>query len=93
MPVPYCLDDCGFVVEPEVVILFNLLAAFIRAVHFLLPGKKKMFHLDYRMLVFPASLLCTVLPDTMCDLCVWLYSDAMFSFQIFIYLAMWHVGS
>ena len=38
VPVPYCLDDCGFVVEPEVVILFNLLAAFIRAVCFLLPG-------------------------------------------------------
>ena len=38
VPVPYCLDDCGFVVEPEVVILFNLLAAFIKAVCFLLPG-------------------------------------------------------
>ena len=37
--VPYCLDDCGFAVEPEVVILFYLLEAFIRAVHFLLPEK------------------------------------------------------
>ena len=72
MPVPYCLDDCGFVVEPEVVILFNFLAAFIRTVRFLLPGggKKKKFHLDYRMLLFPASLLPTVLPDIMCGLCV-----------------------
>ena len=43
VPVPYCLDDCGFVVEPEVVILFNLLAAFIRAVCFLLPGGEGSF--------------------------------------------------
>ena len=41
VPVPYCLDDCGFVVEPEVVILFNFLAAFIRTVRFLLPGGEK----------------------------------------------------
>ena len=94
MAVPYCLDDCGFAVEPEVVILFYLLEAFIRAVHFLLPEKKKKkFHLDHRMLLFPDSLLPTVLSDTMCDLCVWLYSDIIFSFQICIYLAMWHVGS
>ena len=71
VPVPYCLDDCGFVVEPEVVILFNLLAAFIRAVCFLLPGGgKKKFHLDYRILLFPACLIPTVLPDIMCGLCV-----------------------
>ena len=72
VPVPYCLDDCGFVVEPEVVILFNFLAAFIRAVRFLLPGGggKKKFHLDYRILLFPACLIPTVLPDIMCGLCV-----------------------
>ena len=60
---------------------------------FISSSPKKIFHLDYRMLLFPASLLPTVLPHTMCDLCVWLYSDIIFSFKIFIYLAMWHVGS
>ena len=71
---------------------FNLLALFIRVVHLLLP-EKKMFHLYYRVLLFLASLPPAVLPYTMCDLCVWLYSDVIFSFKIFIYLALWHVGS
>ena len=89
VPVQYCLGGCDFVVEPEVIILFNLLAALLEQfISSSLKKKKKKFHLDHRMLLFPDSLLPTVLSDTMCDLCVWLYSDVMFSFQIFIYLAM-----
>ena len=88
VPVQYCLGGCDFVVEPEVIILFNLLAALLEQFISSSLKKKKKFHLDHRMLLFPDSLLPTVLSDTMCDLCVWLYSDVMFSFQIFIYLAM-----
>ena len=45
VPVPYCLDDCGFVVEPEVRLVFNMLSRFVIA---FLPRSNRGFDLGQK---------------------------------------------